>query len=1239
MQLTKLEAFGFKSFADKTTFTFERGITGIVGPNGCGKSNVVDAFRWILGEQSAKSLRGSEMADVIFGGTENRPSSGYAEVSLFILNDKNILPIEYQEVCITRRLYASGESEYFINKQPCRLRDIKELFMDTGVGVDCYSVIEQGRVDTLLQANAQERRSVFEEAAGISRYKARKKAAMSKLEKVEQNLLRLGDIIEEVQKQLRSITLQAAKARRYQEHVERLKELRIKLSLKNYREFKEKKIHITSQIEDVQKCIHGILSTIEALELERVSLEESITQLDTDISEVQASLANTEAQISTAQEKVRLNQQRIQDLDLQKARHAEHVQLLTVRIEEMKKQAAVTLQSIAAVEQEIAERKSHLQLKETGQKQLTLECDLLHQEMEEKKSLTVDMLYRESGLQNEVGNLATEKETLFNRKAKLQKRQDEISAEVSQLTVEKQRLLNEKQGLSQEIVTLTDNLFRSKEKLGQLAKEIESFEGQINIQKQLQSSKESRYEVLKDFEARSEGVEAGAKAVLEEASKSGAALAGIRGIVADLLKVDLPYAAAIETVLGTKVQGIVVNTFDDAVRAINFLREGEKGKATFLPLDRIKPKDTGEQASLNQPEVIGNASKLVNYDDTYSEVIKFLLGDTIVVQNFDTAQTIYSQGTLPNTVRFATVEGELIDSNGALIGGKGGGQIGLISRKSELVSIEKELVRIARALERFEEERRIRLQKVKGLECDLETLKQTIDKTKFLELAKDNELQQGENKHNNLLSEKGVNASELSEIEATIHAVQQRDEKLRGELNALNDERRQLEQQLEHISTEVRKKEELKSVLQNEITELKVNLAQRTEKKDGLAASLRQLEAVQKEACEDLSATQIEIENCQKKRAEAEVEINCIEDLLKELQSKNDEMSLKLISLKDGREAIHEQLLNVKAKIDEKSGEHKTVENQLQELRLRENELHVKMIDMEERIRDEYHIELSAADQQEKEKAVAEQSNENVIARSVSDEAISWDNVAQEIEELRGKIERLGNVNLEAIQQQDELQIRDKFLLNQREDLQKAQNALNELIKRINTTSRELFEKTFNQVRENFRTLFRKLFGGGKADIILEEGVDMLEAGIEIIAQPPEKELRSVNLLSGGEKVMTTVALLFAIFQSKPSPFCILDEVDAALDESNINRFIAVLKEFTQHSQFLIITHNKRTMSIADVLYGVTMEEPGVSKRITVKFEEIEKQAHNTEESGVESPESGVKKQKTFNSRLLTQDS
>ncbi|MBI2559530.1 MAG: AAA family ATPase, partial [Planctomycetes bacterium] len=492
-----------------TTFTFEPGITGIVGPNGCGKSNVVDAFRWILGEQSAKSLRGREMADVIFGGTENRPSSGYAEVSLFILNDKNLLPIEYQEVCVTRRLYTSGESEYFINKQPCRLRDIKELFMDTGVGVDCYSVIEQGKVDTLLQANAQERRGVFDEAAGISKYKARKKAAMSKLERVEQNQLRLGDIIEEVQKQLRSVTLQAAKARRYQEHIERLKELRIKLSLKNYREFKEKKIHIISQIDDVQKSIQSILSAIEALERERVSLEESIAQLDMDISEVQASLANTEAQISTAQEKVRLNQQRIYDLDLQRARHSEHVQLLTVRIEEMKKQAAITLQGITDIEQEITEHKSRLQLKETGLKQLTLECDLMRQQIEEKKSLAVDMLYRQSGLQNEMGNLATEKETLFNRKARLQKRQDEISAEVSQLAIERERLLNEKQGLSQEIATHADKLLHSKERIGQLAKEIESFEGQINIQKQLQSSKESRYEVLKDFEARSEGVEAG----------------------------------------------------------------------------------------------------------------------------------------------------------------------------------------------------------------------------------------------------------------------------------------------------------------------------------------------------------------------------------------------------------------------------------------------------------------------------------------------------------------------------------------------------------------------------------------------------------------------------------------------------------------------------------------------------------------------------------------------------------
>lgn len=1204
MKLKKLELFGFKSFAEKTEITFEDGITVIVGPNGCGKSNVIDAVKWVLGEQSVKSLRGNEMADVIFNGNDKRPSLGYAEVSLTIQNNKGMLPLEYTEVCITRRLYTSGESEYLINKQASRLKDIRELFLDTGFGANAYSVIEQGNVDALLHSDANERRLLFEEAAGISKFKSRKKSALSKLEHVEQNLLRVGDIIEELQKQLRSVKLQASKARKYQDYVEQLKKLKVGLSLRSYRDLKEKKTAVSEQIHKTVGQSEKISADVSELDLQLNEIEDRIEQLEQQLAQVQSEKVNLETQISKSQDKIKYDYERIRELEIQREKYFEQQKNLENRIYEANNKITETEELLNTLEQEIVKYIDIQKTKETAHKQINLECDLLYQGIDEKKSEVITILQKESSLQNEIGSLTTEKDALKNRKMRLVKRQEEIHSVISALSSGREEIIRQRDVLMEEFTTLEKNLSASKGRIQELVRMIRSLDDQINQQKQLKSSKTSRHEVLMDYEMRSEGVEAGAKTILEEAGKDLSAVKGIRGMIGDLLKVDLSYALAVETALGERVQGIITDTTDDALQAIAFLQRNQKGHAIFFPLDRANEKPSFPEEILQKPDVIGIASRLVNSPEEVSKVIHGFLHSTVVVKNLHAALALNSSA---QGVRCVTLDGELLEPEGSISGGNRQGQVGIISRKSELKKIEEELVQIKQTLEKFEQDKCIYIEELSGLEEETAQMTKRIDQLNISKISKDNELAQNEQKQDELATEKKINENEIGEIDVEVEKACERDMALQEELRSFGQQHKQLKQQVEESSVLVKEKEQLKNGIQDEITALKVGLAQKQEKKDGLSSALNKFRTEIRDMQEQVRYAASESQICQQKKLEAEKEIKHLELLINELETKNNALDGEMDILRAEREDYDIKVTDAKAQLEERQAEQKQLEQQLQELRLKENEYHIRILNLEERVREEYQLELinldASTDEIKLELSIVQAESGDGGQPQVD----FWEAVSREIEELQGKIERLGNVNLEAIKEQDDLEIRETFLVNQRDDLEKSQEALQNLIQKINQTSRELFEKTYNEICQNFQAMFRKLFGGGKADIILEGNVDILEAGIEIIAQPPNKELRSITLLSGGEKVMTTVALLFAVFQTKPSPFCILDEVDAALDESNINRFSHIIKDFAKNTQFLVITHNKVTMSIADVLYGITMQEPGVSKKIAVKFEEIER--------------------------------
>ncbi|HDY68323.1 MAG TPA: chromosome segregation protein SMC [Candidatus Scalindua sp.] len=1185
MQLKKLEIFGFKSFSDKTSFEFERGITVIVGPNGCGKSNVVDAIKWILGDQSAKSLRGNEMSDVIFSGTNKRPSMGYAEASLTILNDKNMLPIEYEEVCIARRLYTSGESEYLINKQTCRLRDIKELFMDTGVGANCYSLIEQGKVDTLLQANIQERRFVFEEAAGISKYKTKKREAMLKLEKVEQNLLRLSDIIEEVQKQLRSVKLQAAKARKYNEYINRLKDLRLKLSLKRYRSFKTERANILKQIHQKENQGQEMLTNIEDLQVKKDSLHNYTDELVSGLGKSQSDLANLDAKITSTHDRISFNHKAIEELNNHKDKYERYISVFKDRINEAENGIASLARNLEEIQNHISENANRLSKKESELKQYSFECDILHQKIEENKKRVIDILHRESNLQNEMGSLSAERDTIANRKAKLSKRQEDILSELERIDCARQGLTKQRDIMLSNIENLEACLSGINERLVVSNNEIKAIDDNINSQQQLLSRKESRLEILEDLERRYEGIGSGVKFILEEARKNDGLTTNICGMVADLISVDATYVPAIEAALGDRAQIIVTNSLKEVIQAINYLKKCDKGYVKFLPLNDIKARNTETSFDLNIPGVIGKVVDLVKSKNGFNSLVEYIFGGTIIVKDFNTALTLANDKNGVNC--FVTLNGEVIEPGGTILVGVDNVQIGLISRKTELENIKLELQKIEKEIAIYVNEKRIKTKEIEDLFKESDEIRKKIDAGNILRVSNENNLQKEEFKIVELNEEKDVNESEINEISELIEKISQREATLNDEVIKLSDQRKNLESQVAASTEEKMQKEATKINVQNEITELKVFIAQKEERKDNINTSTENLKGEYQKNKEELASTNNEINNCQEKTIESEREIINLNKSYEEFKKEKPVLEKDIVTLKEKQSDYNEQLNDINIQTDEYREGYSNHEQKINDLRLKENEFKVKIMSLEERNRDDYHVELSELDLENKEEY---------------NESFDWESVSQEIEQLKGKTERMGNVNLEAIQEQKELETRDVHLEGQMEDLQKSKNTLRDIIEKINITSRELFEKTFHDIRNNFHEIFRKLFGGGRADIILEEGVDILDAGIEIIAQPPGKDLRSITLFSGGEKVMTTIALLFAVFQSKPSPFCILDEVDAALDENNINHFIHILKEFTKTSQFLIITHNKQTMSIADVLYGITMEEAGVSKKVSVKF-------------------------------------
>ncbi len=1194
MKLRKLVLSGFKSFADRTEFVFDEGISCVVGPNGCGKSNIVDAFKWVLGEQSAKSLRGSEMADVIFNGSTARKAGGMAEVTLVFEDTAGMLrkeglpvgpDVQGGTVSVSRRLYRSGQSEYLVNGTSCRLRDVREMFMDTGVGVDAYSLIEQGRVDRFLQASQEDRRAIFDEAAGISKYKARKKEALRKMERVEQNLLRLNDIFQEVEKRLRSIKYQAGKARNYQAYAQRLKELRSLHFLAQYHELKNKRTELTGRHDCAVDNLASVTGRIEHLEGAQAASEAEAAEMERTARDLQARIASVAGQIRTGQDRADMLAGRTAELDQQILAALHRCEELEAKLEASADERARRQQQLDGLKAAAAELADQARAAREEHSSGELAIAQFEGKLADEKAGTIDLFRRTAAIHNEIHGLGIRRENLHTQKTRLEGRAEAIRRDLTgMLTARAEHEIK--------LADVRKLMEETKRRLGETRQASEQAGGaEQQLRRELAGAREqrsalgARAESLREMQHRLEGVAAGVRKVL--AARKEGKLRCIRGMLADMVQAGAEHARLVESALAGADQLLIAADTAELLADREQLADvlGNNGSVEIVCLDRLAPlrMDGGEAMP---PGATGRAIDFVRCEPSAAPLVWRLLAETYIVPSLEAAMSAAKQ--CSSTARFVTPEGEVVEGDGRVRFGAGNRAAGVIVRRSELERLASEQTRLDEAIGDLQHRCQAAANEIKHLDEIQQALRTAVYEANTERVACESKVGQLEEQIASLHREQPAITSDLESLAQDIdRAVKtEHDARLKAqELEELNRQRQAEVAALEKQIADARAGQEKRT---ERLTELKVALAgadeQQRSAREALDALARQADQMNR----DLNAQRGEINLNRQRKADAEANIQAARAEVERLTGQQQLLLRENADLEESRKGLQERLEEIRAQLVERRKAHAVAADELNAMKVELGEADVRIETVIGRASEEMGMDLVA------------------LHRAYQHDAHrDWAAVEMEINDLREKIERLGNVNLDAIAEQDELEQRRQFLASQIADIEESKRQLDELIRRINRESRDLFIKTFEEVRKHFGELFRKLFGGGKADIMLADVDNVLESPIDIIARPPGKETRSLSLLSGGEKTLTALAMLFSFFRCRPSPFCLLDEVDAALDETNTERFTRLVQEFIGTSQFLIISHAKRTMSMANVLYGVTMQEPGVSTRISVRFEDV----------------------------------
>jgi len=1185
MRLQKIIVNGFKSFADKTEFTFDSSVTAVVGPNGCGKSNIVDAVKWVLGEQSSKSLRSDQMADVIFSGSGSRRPMGSAEVSLFLSNngDGARLPIEADEVQISRRIFKSGESEYRINNKVCRLKDIRELFFDTGVGTRAYSIIEQGQIERLVSASKTDRRVVFEEAAGVSKYKAHKKEALRKLERTEQNLLRLADVLGEVQRQLRSVKLQAGKARSYLQYTERLKELQVNYSLAEYANY-------DSQWNTKQNDLSELQQQLEQVTTEIAKNDALVSQLGEQKITKEHELSATGNTLVSIQSKIEQQLQRIEFLQARIKELQERRDTATRRIDELKEQRARLERSLAQYKSQHVDCENNLKAKteaveklQSDIQEISKQCASLEAELEDDKSGIIDIVRRTAQLHNEIQSISVYRNNLASQKDRLSGRAEVAKAELEKLLTEKAQHKARWDDVGKVLGELHDSLEAKRKKIEQVDEILTRDRERLAHSRETRSTLNGELAILEDMEKRREGLNSGVQKLLGNTSNTTERPDYVRGVLAEILSTEYKYANAVEAALEGKTDAVVVDDRSRLLADTNTLEKLE-GRVHFICLDCVAPfADTGDFSALQWAQ--GRLAEFVNCDPRYAPLVWRLLGKTIIVDRIDAAEK------LPESVKrgyqFVTMDGKCLGHDGAIGLGPLGKTAGLISRKSRMHQLTGTIESITSEIDALQEQIESNNHSKAHLEKLCKDLRTAVYEANTQKMQIDSKLDMIEQNVQQLKKEEPLIAGEMDMLEEQIAESVQKEYESKQQLEEIEVVNKQRSARIEELETKYAERKAEQQAQMDRLTELKVALGQAAEQSKALEQMILNAQNQVDGSSAAARTAETEIQNSAAEMQRAARDILHCEAAVSELFAEKEDKQRNNHALCGELEQLGRRQNEIEQTLRQQLAEKGELEEKANELKIELSQVDVKRQTLTERVQEELQIDLAEA------------------YKTYTDDEVDWEGVREEISDLRAKIERLGNVNVDAIAEQESLEERNSFLSSQVQDLNESKAQLQQLIARLNKKSRERFEQTFEEIRVHFQQIFRKLFGGGKADIVLEEAEDILEAGIEVIARPPGKETRSISLLSGGEKSMTAIALLFAIFKAKPSPFCFLDEIDAALDEANNERFNLLLREFQKDSQFIIITHAKRTMSIADELVGITMQTQGVSKKISVRFDQF----------------------------------
>ena len=1180
MYLKRLELQGFKSFADKTVLEFKPGITAVIGPNGSGKSNISDSIRWVLGEQSMKSLRGAKSEDIIFAGTQNRKSLGFAEASIVIDNTDGELPVEYAEVIVTRKIYRSGETGYFINKTPCRLKDILELFMDTGIGKDGYSIIGQGKIDEILSNKSEDRRHIFEEAAGIVKYRARKSESEKKLEQTKLNLLRINDILSEIETGLDPLRIQSEKAKRFLELHESLKDIEVGLFIHNIETYKEKLEQVVEDLKILENQKNDEEKKLNNIQNKKGTLKKQIDELIEEIEKCQNIGFESTNQIEKINSEIGISNEKILHNKENNERLLSEIEDSKQKIKDLQEEKDTKKQKKDSLFSNKEKFEKELEEKEAELSKLTKGLSTKELEIEAKKQViekNTDLKYEKN---IEISSLDANFENIEKRQKSIKTEIQETVSELDRTRTQKQDMSKEFQKIESEKNSATKELEENSNKKEKIENKIKEFNEQIDKMSYELRMKDSRQKFLIETEKEKEGYAKAVKLLLTDCDKNADLNKGVHGIIANLISVDKKYETAIEMTLGGMLQNIVTDNEEVAKKLVNHLRANNMGRASFLPITSIKGSKI-DKIKGKFPGVIGVAADLVKFDKKYTQIVYNLLGRTVIVDNMDTGIALAKENKYG--FRIVTIQGDIINASGAITGGSVAQKtVNILGRGREIENLAKEIEVLQN---KISETKRSKQDYEESISEFVEDSKELDEKIQQINIVYATEKQK-------MLSVE----EQILRLENTLSKLRNENEKIENQKADIKNQKQNIQNSVEDLEKEINElsiviKEFAEANSENQkyiddlnfdITNLKISVSSFDESGSSIDEIIERIDKDIENYNNAITVKNDQIEDLKREDIELKEKIESLKNQIIEIKNSVSTSTEKIEQLKLDRANKNEALNKIEKDITDQFNLLEDLKGNLVKIDVKKTKLEQDIDLVVNNLWEEYELTPNNATDYKK--------VENVQTTQ------------KEVNDIRSEIKDLGSINVDSIEEYKKTKERYDFMCEQRLDLENTISKLRKMISEITDTMKKQFVEKFKLINKNFNEVFVELFGGGKAELILEDEDNVLECGIDIKAQPTGKKLQNMMLLSGGEKAFTAIALLFAILKINPAPFCILDEIEAALDDVNVYRYAEYLKKFCSDTQFLVITHRKGTMEAADTVYGVTMEENGISKLLSMKL-------------------------------------